>query len=340
MKIKFIQFLILFSLFPQTILSASVLRDTIIVDTPMMEIVTPNAYCIVSSYINCSYKHGLIIHADSVIVDGINKKNGFFAFSETGGAGIIIHGTGVEIKNLKIGSGFYEGIYLSSDGNYIHDNEIVGCRDSGTNFTSSNQIVENNIFDSNGMAIVPHFGSKNNRILKNIIDNNQVGIYILNSDSNIVSFNKTNKINKRWGIAVVQSYGNVGSDNNVLGTDKNSLGCQDNYNNIQNASTEVQLADNIFLNQYFVFQNYPNPFNTTTTIKFFIPTDGELTIEIYNLLGEKVKTLLDKKVTAGINLIRWDGKNCNGIPLPSGQYLCRVQLPNGEIFNKRMILLK
>jgi hypothetical protein len=68
-------------------------------------------------------------------------------------------------------------------------------------------------------------------------------------------------------------------------------------------------------------QNYPNPFNPRTTIKFDIPEKSHVKLEIYNLLGEKIRTLISGRKDAGIYNIEWDGKNKQGITMSSGIYL-------------------
>jgi hypothetical protein len=81
-------------------------------------------------------------------------------------------------------------------------------------------------------------------------------------------------------------------------------------------------------------QNYPNPFNPRTTIKFQIPSSTIVTLEIYNVLGQKVVTLVSGKFNPGIHSYEWQADN-----LPSGIYYCRMQAGNFEQVRK-MILLK
>jgi len=81
--------------------------------------------------------------------------------------------------------------------------------------------------------------------------------------------------------------------------------------------------------------NYPNPFNPTTTIAFFLPEAGDVTLEIYNLKGQLVKQLIDEKKSAGKHTIEWDGQNA-----ASGIYLTRLISGKQEIISKKMLLLK
>jgi uncharacterized protein (DUF362 family) len=68
---------------------------------------------------------------------------------------------------------------------------------------------------------------------------------------------------------------------------------------------------------YQLRQNYPNPFNPSTSIKFYVPQAGHVSIHIYNVIGQKIETLLDTGVSAGTHELHWIPKN-----LPSGVYYC------------------
>jgi hypothetical protein len=91
--------------------------------------------------------------------------------------------------------------------------------------------------------------------------------------------------------------------------------------------------------EFELHQNYPNPFNPGTQIEYTLKKTGHVTLHIYNVLGEKVKTLLDQDQPAGLYRIDWDGKNDNGKLVSSGLYLYKLEV-NGFSQAKRMILLK
>ena len=76
--------------------------------------------------------------------------------------------------------------------------------------------------------------------------------------------------------------------------------------------------------QFVLRQNYPNPFNTATTIAYRVPQPGRVTVEIFNLLGEKVATPVDKRHSAGDYRVIWNGTDTQGHDLPSGVYYCRL----------------
>jgi hypothetical protein len=88
-----------------------------------------------------------------------------------------------------------------------------------------------------------------------------------------------------------------------------------------------------------ISDNYPNPFNPSTTIDYNIPKRSHVTIEIFNILGRKVKTIVNEAKSAGSHTIRWDGTDAHGSSVSTGIYLYRFQA--GEfVQTKKMLLLK
>jgi YVTN family beta-propeller protein len=86
-------------------------------------------------------------------------------------------------------------------------------------------------------------------------------------------------------------------------------------------------------------QNYPNPFNPITSIQFQIAKSSVTRLEVYNLNGRLVRTLLDKNLSAGDYRVTWDGKNADNKKVASGVYIYR--LISGEVrMSKRMLLLR
>jgi len=86
-------------------------------------------------------------------------------------------------------------------------------------------------------------------------------------------------------------------------------------------------------------QNYPNPFNPTTTISFEIAEAGKTQIEIYNVKGQKIKTLLDETMEIGGHSTIWNGTDSDDKQVASGIYFYKVSVNNTEQI-KKMILIK
>ncbi len=90
---------------------------------------------------------------------------------------------------------------------------------------------------------------------------------------------------------------------------------------------------------YALFQNYPNPFNPTTTVEFQVPQTAEVTLKIYNTLGQEVRTLFSGQLDGGRYKAEWDGLNDAGIQMSSGTYIYRMI--SGEfVQSKKMVLVK
>ena len=86
-------------------------------------------------------------------------------------------------------------------------------------------------------------------------------------------------------------------------------------------------------------QNYPNPFNPKTLIRFTLPKDSWVKMEVYNILGQKVRTLVDEKLTAGVKEVEWDSKDVNGLEVASGIYFYRIKADDFSDI-KKMVMLK
>jgi hypothetical protein len=102
------------------------------------------------------------------------------------------------------------------------------------------------------------------------------------------------------------------------------------------ASTSV--SDEIFHNKpnrFKLIQNYPNPFNPKTVISWQLPVSGYVDLSVYNILGQKVATLVNKTQPAGSYQVEW---NASGFA--SGVYLCRLETDKGFEQTKKMILVK
>jgi hypothetical protein len=76
---------------------------------------------------------------------------------------------------------------------------------------------------------------------------------------------------------------------------------------------------------YAVSQNYPNPFNPNTTIRYQLPMHSQVKLSVYNVLGQRVRTLLDNQVEAGYHVVEWDGMNDAGNQIASGVYIYRFE---------------
>lgn len=104
-------------------------------------------------------------------------------------------------------------------------------------------------------------------------------------------------------------------------------------------SLTAQDIDNIVPPEFTLGQNYPNPFNPTTTISYQLPEAGQVRLDIYNVRGQLVRTLIDAEMKAGSYSIVWNGKDKTGQNMASGIYFYRLSSQSGTLVRK-MFLLK
>ena len=93
------------------------------------------------------------------------------------------------------------------------------------------------------------------------------------------------------------------------------------YSDIKQQAIEHQT-----LQQFKLKQNYPNPFNSSTIINYEISQANFITLEIYNLLGHKLRTLVAEFRLVGDYYVYWDGTNYKGILVPTGLYIYRTKI--------------
>jgi hypothetical protein len=91
--------------------------------------------------------------------------------------------------------------------------------------------------------------------------------------------------------------------------------------------------------RFSLSQNYPNPFNPTTVIKFSLPTRSEVSLEVFNVLGQKVKSLVNGELPAGEHSVTWDGTDRSGNREPSGVYFYRLKAGN-YVQSRKMVLVR
>jgi hypothetical protein len=86
-------------------------------------------------------------------------------------------------------------------------------------------------------------------------------------------------------------------------------------------------------------QNYPNPFNPETIITYHLPQSGHVEIAIFNLLGQRVRVLVDELKRAGSHEVPWDGTDEFGHQVSSNVYFCRLKARE-FVQVKKMVLMK
>jgi serine protease len=104
-------------------------------------------------------------------------------------------------------------------------------------------------------------------------------------------------------------------------------------------SSRLVQANSMIPEGFTLSQNYPNPFNLNTTISFSLPAPAEMNLTIYNIMGQKIKTIAQGWYEAGSHTIIWDGKNEAGYVVASGIYFYKLSAGD-KVITKKMSLLK
>ena len=109
---------------------------------------------------------------------------------------------------------------------------------------------------------------------------------------------------------------------------------------IEHSGTLEALEENSSIpNKISISQNYPNPFNPETRFQYNIPADGVVSINVYDILGKKIKTLVNQLKSAGVYTETWSGQNDNNQMVSSGVYFYQVKVGDEQI-TKKMIFSK
>jgi len=236
---------------------------------------------------------------------------------------------------------------------------VIKSTDYGMNWNTIYQAedVVNSIFidplNSNNIYIGSYKGifkrTDSSNIWKNIysgeyktiyIDNNGF-IYgrgankvILSSDDGVTW--ATYNFNSRNTSQVSRNCFQVDETNNTLyvGTENQGVLSLD-----LNIPTSIQNIENIILKSYKIYNNYPNPFNNQTVIRYSVSDISKVQIQVYNILGQLITTLVNEDKHPGVYEVFWNGKNIKGEDAPSGLYFYRFKSGKFEDV-KKMILLR
>lgn len=114
-----------------------------------------------------------------------------------------------------------------------------------------------------------------------------------------------------------------------------------NFSTSSSAKVEVSGVDspNPLPNRFVLQQNYPNPFNPTTTIEFTIDASQQVRLEVFNILGQHIKTLADEYLNGGTHIYEWDATDQSGRRVSTGIYLYRLNADQ-TTESKKMLFLK
>lgn len=108
---------------------------------------------------------------------------------------------------------------------------------------------------------------------------------------------------------------------------------------IEGSSEISETSEGSVPNKFEVMPNYPNPFNSTTALRFQIPEACQVAVRVFNLKGQEIVVLMNKKLNRGIYQIEWDGKDLFGSFVGSGIYFYQVEA-SSQVLTRRMLYLR
>jgi hypothetical protein len=249
-----------------------------------------------------------------------------------------------------------------SEGNYVGSNGYCGlyCYNSSPYIGSSSlNCEEYNTFDYNSQYGIFFRGSCTSKITKTNIRNNAIAnVYCDSSaapnfgDKTIEGKNRFATLDasdydiKNYNTKAISAFGNWWGENPIDSTDfypnitKVELGKPMTVDSCQGYRKIAQgESDSAIPAEFALQQNYPNPFNPTTTIFFDLPQDSWVRLTVYNVLGQRIKTVTDTKYPAGSHQVIWDGRNESGDDVTSGVYFYLMET-NEFTDSKKMLLLR
>lgn len=120
----------------------------------------------------------------------------------------------------------------------------------------------------------------------------------------------------------------------------------DDVSVIDNSATSIKSKKFDFagsVSEYELFQAYPNPFNMNTSIRYSLSHAADVSLSVYNMVGQEIRTLENGTKSAGQHLAKWDGQNDSGAVVPSGVYIVQLQVHDGQqptVLSRKVLLIK
>ncbi|MCJ7497238.1 MAG: T9SS type A sorting domain-containing protein, partial [candidate division Zixibacteria bacterium] len=175
----------------------------------------------------------------------------------------------------------------------------------------------------------------NNRIIIRYADSDlDIGNGIKGKETSLNVFH-WNENSSQWE----QIVGTVDTIRNEVSTTITDLGVYGAFTTELLTDVKDEEHGSIIPDKFELKQNYPNPFNPVCNIEYALPKGSHVTLSIYNILGQKVRVLVDEYQSAGYKSVRWDGRDNLGREVTSGIYFYRIEA--GDFVQaKRMVLIK
>lgn len=246
----------------------------------------------------------------------LDKYQTYLKFNVSGVNGVISRA----VLRLTVGTGTSDG---SDDGGSLYEasNNLSGLSEPWTEFILTAENAPTLISGELAAAGRVELGEVVEFPLTGIITGNSVRSFCLKSGSgNLVRYKTKETLAPPELILEVVPAGSQ-SESTLLAFNDNATGAA------------------LLPKAFGLKRAYPNPFNPETTIEYALPRSAQITLQIYNVRGQLVRTLVDTRQEAGFKKLRWSGLSDGGSPVSSGIYFVRMQAANNR-FTQRIVLQK
>jgi len=246
-----------------------------------------------------------------------NSKNGCFEIEVKLGENIDVSGTELVLK--------YNPELISYNGYAKTQNEAL---------TKANEIISNELFALEEET-QSNFDASEDKLIFERKEEGAVLLDIARLSNECIFANSEGNIIKLTFCVVSSGVSDIEYLYSVYNNDAKLL---------VNERSKVQIDSKLLIPEdYAIYQNYPNPFNSNTIIKYQIPFESKTTINIYDIMGRLVNTLVDERQMPGYYLSKWNGRNNSGQIVSSGMYIYQIiSLSEKKDFvkAKKLLLLK
>jgi hypothetical protein len=175
----------------------------------------------------------------------------------------------------------------------------------------------------------------NNRIIIRYADSDlDLGTGLKGKETSLKIFSWNEGLNQ-WQ----QIGGTVDTIQNQVSTTITDLGVYAAFTTELLTAVKDEEHGSVIPEKFELKQNYPNPFNPMCNIEYSLPRGSHVRLSIYNILGQKVRVLVDEDQSAGYKSIRWDGRDNQGREVTSGIYFYRIEARD-FVQSKKMVLMK
>lgn len=261
----------------------------------------------------------------------------------------VSYGAGLNFYNGVVVGGYDQGInvrFVESDGTFINGleyqkvrvyNSIITNTTSGTGINSMNHPTQGNLLEANYNLFFNNFSDFQGFIIGKKSITGFDPLFVDEDDHDFSLKNGSPAINKgtyQLDDSLYSIYGE--KDFNGVSRFSDSLV---NIGAFENDIITSDLRSTVLVPENYKLSNYPNPFNPNTKIQFNLPEASDIKLEIYDITGEKIVTLIEQYLIEGEYEEIWNGKNSNNKKVKSGVYFYILKA-NSNILIRKMILIK